>query len=81
MKKRSILAEFLGWYGVVAILFAYALLSFGAVSSDNFIFQILNGTGALGIVYVSIKNRDYQPVVLNIIWAIIALVSIIKILN
>jgi len=81
MKKRSILAELLGWYGVIAILLAYAMLSFGAISSDNFIFQILNGTGALGIVYVSIKNRDYQPVVLNIIWAIIALIAIVNIIR
>ena len=79
--KKSLVSEVLGWYGVVAILRAYALLSLNILSSSNLIYQLLNMSGALGIVYDSFKGKDYQPVVLNIIWAIIALVAIINIIK
>lgn len=72
--------EIFGWYGVVAILSAYVLISFSIVNSNNIWYHILNGTGALGIILDSISKRDYQPGVLNAIWLIIALISIVKIL-
>lgn len=78
--KRNIISEVVGWYGVVAILSAYAFLSLGVFSSNSLIYQLLNMSGALGIVYDSFRSKDYQPVVLNIIWAIIALIAIIKVL-
>jgi hypothetical protein len=77
--KEKIIDEALGWYGTFAILLAYALVSLGIISSQTFIYQILNGTGALGIVYISFKKRAYQPGILNIIWAI-ALMALIKLL-
>lgn len=75
MKK---LLELLGWYGVGAILLAYALVSFSVLSSTGIWYQVLNGTGALGIVLGSLDNKDYQPMVLNVIWTLIALVAIGK---
>ena len=79
MNKKTI-DEIIGWYGTVAIVLAYALLSFGAIASTNLVYQILNGTGALGIVYISFKKKAYQPGVLNVIWAVIATVAIIRLL-
>lgn len=79
MKKY--IEEIVGWYGTVAIVTAYALLSFNVISSGSLVYQILNGTGALGIVYISLKKKAYQPGVLNIIWAVIALIAIINILK
>lgn len=78
--KRNIFAEILGWYGMFAIVVAYALISFNFIASDSLVYQILNGTGALGIVYISLKKKAYQPGVLNIIWVIIAIIAIINIL-
>jgi hypothetical protein len=75
-----VIAEIFGWYGTFAIILAYALVSFGYLSSSSLIYQLLNCTGALGIVYISFKKKAYQPGVLNIIWLIIALVAIIKLL-
>jgi hypothetical protein len=72
------LFEILGWYGTVAILAAYALVSFSIISPDNVWYQILNGTGAVGIVVVSYYKRAYQPAVLNLVWAGIALVALIR---
>lgn len=72
--------EFCGWYGMVAIVMAYALVSFSLVQPTDIVYQLLNGTGALGIVLVSFYKRAYQPGVLNIIWTFIAIVAIFRIL-
>lgn len=76
MKK---IIEILGWYGTVAIVLAYALVSFSIIASTGLAYQILNLTGALGIVADTFYKRDYQPGVLNVIWTVIALTAIIKI--
>ena len=72
--------EVFGWYGAAAILSAYALVSFGALQTDNILFQLLNLTGALGIVIVSLTKQAYQPAVLNVVWAVIALIALVSIL-
>jgi len=78
MKKTTkIINELIGWYGTCVIVLAYALTSFKILSSSSFLYQMMNLTGALGIVYISFLKKAYQPGVLNIIWAIIAFVSII----
>jgi hypothetical protein len=77
MKK---IVEIFGWYGMIAILGAYFLISFEILESTSLIFQFLNITGAIGIVAVSLYKKAYQPGVLNIIWAIIALLAILRIL-
>jgi hypothetical protein len=77
---RNIITETLGWYGVIAIVGAYTLLSLGILPSTSLTFQMLNLTGAIGIVVDAIDDKDMQPAVLNIIWAVIALVAIVKIL-
>lgn len=76
---NKIIDEIIGWYGAAAILLAYALVSFNIFTGSSIWYQILNGTGAFGIVYISYKKKDYSPCVLNIFWAIIALIAIIRI--
>ena len=78
MKKQFI--EIFGWHGTFAIVGAYFLLSFSIIQSNTLIYQLLNFTGALGILIVSFYKKAYQPGVLNIIWILIALVAIVKIL-
>lgn len=75
---RTRLIEIIGWYGAIALLGAYTLVSFSLVKSDSLSYQLLNLTGAIGIAWVSIYKKAFQPGVLNIIWAIIALIAIIK---
>ena len=78
MNTKKFIEESIGWYGTVAIISAFALVSFEILPATNLIYQVLNGTGALSIVYISFKKKAYQPGVLNIIWAIIATVAIIR---
>ncbi len=79
--NKKIFAELIGWYGAGAIVVAYALVSFGILSPSSFLYQIMNGTGALGIIYISFKKKAYQPGALNIIWAIITLVAVVRLLR
>ena len=76
MRKK--IYEIFGWYGVVAILIAYALVSFNYVSGQSFIFQILSLTGSVGIAIDALANKDHPAAVLNIIYAGIALVVLVQ---
>ncbi|NCN52739.1 hypothetical protein GW943_02945 [Candidatus Parcubacteria bacterium] len=73
--------ELFGWYGTAAIVLAYFLVSFSILEPTAFWYQFLNGTGALGIVVLSFYKKAYQPGVLNIIWAIIALAALFQIIG
>ncbi len=77
---KNTVTEILGWYGVFAIVGAYILLSFNFVDSDSVTFQVLNLTGAIGIVIDAVEDKNTQPAVLNTIWALVALIALIKIL-
>src|SRR5260221_13061492 len=79
-RNEQKIIEIIGWYGTIAIVSAYALSSFGMLRSSDFLYQLLNFTGAIGIVIDAFSKKDYQPGVLNVIWAVIALVAVVKIL-
>ena len=80
MKKRvfHLLAESLGWYGVVAIVSAYAASTLGFIGPSSGVYQWLNLTGAIGIAVDAYHDRNVQPVVLNIIWAVVALIALVR---
>lgn len=79
--KRSyrLFAEIAGWYGAVAILAAYALVSFNVISGHSLVFQLLNLTGALGVIVISLYKKVKQSVILNIFWAGVAIVALVRI--
>ena len=78
---KAKLIGILGWYGVLAILSAYGLVSFEIISAKGYIYQILNLTGALSIAAETISKNDKQPAALNLAWAVIALFAIIHLLS
>ena len=78
---KHLAAEIAGWYGALAILAAYTLVSFNMVASDGLAFQLLNLTGALGVLVISLYKKVGQSVVLNIFWAGVALIAILAILG
>ena len=82
MKEASgiLLVEIVGWYGALAILAAFGLVSFGMVPADGIFYQLLNFTGAIGIIVVSAYKHVYQSIALNSIWGVIALVALIRLL-
>lgn len=68
----------IGWYGVVAILLAYGLLSFGFLTSTGLMYLLLNITGSIAIAYEAWSKHDRQPMLLNVIWAVIAMIGLIR---
>ena len=72
------LSEIFGWCGVLAILTAYALLNLNIFHGNDPAYQILNLTGALGICYDASRQKNWQPAVLNLIWALIAMSALIR---
>lgn len=79
MKKEKIRDEIIGWLGAFLIIAAYIALSFKFIDSNSLWYQGANALGALGMIYISFKKKNYQPGVINIIWMIVALVTIYKI--
>ena len=72
--------EIVGWYGAAAIILAYFLNSYSVLASTSIVYQLLNLSGALGIVIVSVHKHTFQTVALNIVWSLIAAIAILKIL-
>lgn len=85
MKKRisrkQLIAEIIGWYGTLAVLSAYILVTFNVIQSSGLIFQLLNLTGALGIIVIATYKKVKQTIVLNIFWGAIALIAIFNIIT
>lgn len=78
---RTRIAELAGWYGTSAIVGAYALVSFGILDAEGIVFQLLNLSGALGIIVISIVKNVTQTIVLNLFWAAIAIIALARIVT
>jgi hypothetical protein len=78
--KRSRLAEIAGWYGMVAIVGAYFLVSFNILPAGGGAYQLLNLTGAAGIIAISVVKKVRQSIVLNLFWAVIAVATLLKLM-
>ena len=71
--------EIIGWYGAAAIVIAYILNSFSIIAANTLVYQMLNLTGAIGIIVISLMKKTYQPAAVNIIWAVVAVIALVKI--
>lgn len=76
--KPSKFTEVAGWYGMIALILAYALVSFSIIAADGLPFQLLNLTGGIGLILVAASKKVVQSVLLNIFWALIGIVAIIR---
>ncbi len=77
--RASFIENIIGWLGVLLVLGAYILVSFDVVTAQSTLFQGLMLLGSLGIMLVAYRRRDTQPLILNLIFALVALVSLIRI--
>lgn len=77
---KNILISAWGWYGAFALLGAFALNSFSILGADSIIYQLLNLSGASGIMAISLWRKTYPPAALNAVWSLVALVVLIRIL-
>lgn len=68
--------EKIGFVSTWLILIAYFFMKNGMINATGLIYQGINLIGSVGIVYVSYKKSAKQPMILNIIWALIAVAAI-----
>ena len=66
----------IGWAGAVALLIAYALISFKRLEGDSTTFQCLNIGGSVLLAANTIFYGSYPSTFVNLIWAGIAVFSI-----
>ena len=66
----------IGWAGAVALLIAYALISFKRLEGDSTTFQFLNISGSVLLAGNTIFYGSYPSTFVNLIWAGIAVFSI-----
>ena len=66
----------IGWAGAVALLIAYALISFKSLEGDSTTFQFLNIGGSVLLAANTIFYGSYPSTFVNLIWAGIAVFSI-----
>lgn len=73
--------QLIGWLGMVAILLAYFLMTFSLIEPLGFMYHFLNLAGSAGIVLITWKRKDTQPMMLNVIWMIIAIVALFQLIT
>ena len=71
----------LSWVGVLIILGAYILNVFGVIWTQSIAYLLANVVGSVFILGHAFHRRDYQPAILNIIWAVVALINLVIILR
>ena len=75
------LSDITGTLGVSLLLIAFALSTRKVLPVESRTYAILNITGALLCGYSAYLIRFYPFVVLEIVWAAVALMSLIKIVS
>jgi hypothetical protein len=77
----KIFKEFIGWYGVMAILVAYVLVNLEVIVPKDLSYQLLNLSGSIGIIYISLIKKSYSVLFLNGVWAITSLYTLSKFIS
>ena len=76
-QKNQHILQTAGWLGVACILTAYISVTLGFLSPQTLPYNLLNVLGSAGILVSSYNKRDFQPILLNIVWIIVAATGII----
>jgi hypothetical protein len=67
----------IGWVGAAALLIAYAMVSHRKLEGDSATYQLLNISGSILLAANTIFYGSYPSTFVNLIWAAIAIVSIV----
>lgn len=76
--KLPFLMDFAGWIGAALVLGAYFLVSTRRLVGDSAPFQWLNLAGAAGLLMNTLYYRAYPSSLVNIIWILIAGLTLIR---
>lgn len=73
--------DLIGWVGAIGILIAYGLLTVGRWESVSLRYQGANALFAGALVVWAISISAWQSALLNIVWAAVGLVGVVRILR
>lgn len=76
--KQKVMIEWVDWVGVILIVGAYVSVVFGVLNGTDWRYLVVNIVGSACVGYSSWRKRDSQPVVLNLIWIIVALLGLLQ---
>ena len=66
----------IGWLGAAFLLVAYAMISSKKLEADSTTYQLLNIIGSVFLVANTIFYRAYPSSFVNVIWTVIAILSV-----
>jgi hypothetical protein len=69
-------ASIFGWMGALSCLVAYLLLALKKLKAHGLMYPLLNVMGGVGLTYSAVLSADYPNIIINILWATIAIFSI-----
>jgi hypothetical protein len=72
--------DILGWIGMILVLLAYILLSTNKIENGK-LYQVLNLVAAILMAIGLFPSKAWFSFTLQIIWALVAVVAIIKIIK
>ena len=72
------LVELIGTAGACFLLLAYFLASTSRIAADSRLGYVLNLAGAAMLGVNAVAHRAFPPATLNLVWALIALVALIR---
>ena len=70
-----------GWAGITLVLIAFMGVTASWWGPHDTVYQWLNLGGAAGILIETFSRRDFPPAVLNLVWAVVALLGLIGVLK
>ena len=65
----------------MAVVIAYGTVSLSLISPNSYLYQLLNLSGSLGLGLIAFVRKAYQNGALNIVWATIAIVALLRLLR
>ena len=77
----EIFSQVLGWIGTFLVVLAYYLVSTNKINATSKRYQLINLFGAIGVGFNVFHQQAWPALALQVVWAIIAIVSIIKIIR
>lgn len=75
----EILLQLVGWSGVVFYVTGYGLLSFNKLDPNSVTYHGLNAAGGICLVVFSMSLADVPNMIVNIVWILIATISLARI--
>jgi hypothetical protein len=74
----ELLLGVVGWAGAGMLVVGYAMVSTSRMSGDSAAYQLINLAGAIALMANSAYNDAWPSAWLNLIWAAIGTVSLMK---